>query len=221
MPARTTKPSSSSAPGKPASKGSSKPAARKSATTATKTTAKPTKSATPSAKAPATKHVSKTSKSSASSTKRTAAKGATPAKGAPKLLEAMTGKASPAKAADGDKPVFAYIATLPQPQREIAERVDALAARTLPNLHRAVKWGMAYYGVGDGWCFSSGAFVGHVKVMFINGVTLTPVPPVTPIGMGKATRGVELESARDIDEVQLAAWMRQITSVPGIGGKKR
>jgi hypothetical protein len=34
-----------------------------------------------------------------------------------KLLVAMTGKASPAKAAEGDEPVFAYIATMPQPQR--------------------------------------------------------------------------------------------------------
>lgn len=133
----------------------------------------------------------------------------------------MTGKASPAKAVEGDKPVFAYIASLPQPQRGIAEAVDALAARTLPNLLRSVKWGMAYYGVGDGWCFSSGAFVGHVKLMFVNGVTLDPVPPVTPVGMGKATRGVELESESDLDEAQVAAWMKQITSVPGVGGKKR
>lgn len=137
------------------------------------------------------------------------------------LPEAMTGKASPAKAAVGDKPVFAYIASLPQPHRAIAEAVDALAARTLPGLTRSVKWGMAYYGVGDGWCFSCGAFVGHVKLMFINGVALDPVPPVTPVGMGKATRGVELASLDALDEIQVAAWMRQVTSVPGVGGQKR
>jgi len=137
------------------------------------------------------------------------------------LREAMTGRASPAKAAVGDKPVFAYLASLPQPQRDIAEALDALAARTLPTLQRSVKWGMAYYGVGDGWCFSSGAFASHVKLMFINGVTLTPVPPVTPVGMGKATRGVELASVADIDERQIADWMRQVTSVPGLGGRKR
>lgn len=136
------------------------------------------------------------------------------------LPEAMTGKASPAKAAEGDKPVFAYLAGLPQPQRAIAEAVDALAAKTLPGLQRSVKWGMAYYGVGDGWCFSCGGFAGHVKLMFINGISLDPVPPVTPIGMGKATRGVELSSAADIDEDQLASWMTQITSMPGIGHKK-
>jgi hypothetical protein len=137
------------------------------------------------------------------------------------LPEAMTGKASPAKAAVGDKPVFAYIASLPEPQRGIAERIDALAARTLPGLERSVKWGMAYYGVGDGWCFSSGAFARHVKLMFINGVALTPVPPVTPVGMGKSTRGVEIASVKDIDERQIAAWMKQVAAVPGAGGKKR
>ena len=137
------------------------------------------------------------------------------------LPEAMTGKASPARAADGDKPVFAYIAGLPQPHRGIAEAVDALAAKTLPDLQRSVKWGMAYYGVGDGWCFSCGGLAGHVKLMFINGGDLTPVPPVTPVGMGKATRGVELAELSDLDEAQVADWMRQVTSVPGVGGKKR
>lgn len=137
------------------------------------------------------------------------------------LPEAMTGRASPAKAAVGDKPVFAYIDSLPQPQRGIAEAIDALAAETLPGLQRSVKWGMAYYGVGDGWCFSCGGFAGHVKVMFINGVDLRPVPPVAPVGMGKATRGVELESIEDVDARQLADWMKQVASVPGVGGRKR
>jgi hypothetical protein len=112
------------------------------------------------------------------------------------VLVAMTGKASSAKAATGDKPVAAYIATLPEPQRGIAERVDALATETLPGLERAVKWGMAYYGVDGGWCFSSGAFVGHLKAMFIRG------------------------TLADLDEGQLAEWMRQAATMPFFGGKK-
>jgi hypothetical protein len=137
------------------------------------------------------------------------------------LREAMTGKASDAKTADGDAPVFAYIASLPQPQRDIAEQIDALAARTLPGLRRAVKWGMAYYGVEDGWCFTSGAFVGHVKVMFIRGTDLQPEPPVKPIGMGKNTRGVELASVDDIEEDRIASWIEQAATMPLAGGKKR
>jgi hypothetical protein len=137
------------------------------------------------------------------------------------LLVAMTGKASAAKTAEGDEPVFAYIASLPHPQRGIAERIDALAAKTLPNLQRAVKWGMAYYGVDGGWCFSSGAFVGHVKLMFIRGTEIKPEPPVTPIGMGKSTRGVELASVDELDERKLTSWMEQAASIPFFGAKKR
>jgi hypothetical protein len=137
------------------------------------------------------------------------------------LRVAMTGRASDAKAAEGDAPVFAYIGSLPQPQRGIAEQVDALAAKSLPGLRRAVKWGMAYYGVDGGWCFASGAFVGHVKLMFIRGTELEPEPPVTPIGMGKQTRGVELASADDLDESQIASWMQQAAVRPFAGGKKR
>ncbi len=137
------------------------------------------------------------------------------------LPVAMTGRASPAKAALGDEPVFAYIRSLPQPQRGIAERVDALAAKTLPGLQRCVKWGMAFYGVGDGWCFSCGGFAGHVKLTFLRGTSLVPVPPVAPIGMGKDSRGADLASAVDLNERQAASWMKQATAIPGFGGKKR
>ena len=144
---------------------------------------------------------------------RPAADGDTPIE----LPAAMTGRASPAKAAVGDQPVFDYIRSLPEPQRSVAEHVDALAARTLPALQRSVKWGMAWYGVGDGWCFACGGFAGHVKLAFGRGTSLTPVPPVTPIGMGKATRGVDLESLDDIDEHQVASWMKQAAALPGFG----
>jgi hypothetical protein len=133
------------------------------------------------------------------------------------LPVAMTGRASPAKAALGDKPVFDYIGSLPEPQRSIAEAVDALAARTLPGLQRSIKWGMAWYGVGDGWCFACGGFEGHVKLTFGRGTSLTPEPPVTPIGMGRASRGVDLVAVDDIDEAQVASWMLQAAALPGFG----
>lgn len=136
------------------------------------------------------------------------------------LLVSMTGKASSAKPAEGDEPVFAYIASLPQPQRAIAERLDALAVEAVPGLKRAVKWGMAYYGVADGWCFSSGAFVGHMKLMFIRGNEMIPEPPVTPIGMGKATRGVELAAMDELDEPSITSWMAQAALKPLAAGKK-
>ena len=159
-------------------------------------------------------------KTLASTVPKPAERSAAEGQAATPLPESMlTGKASAAKPAIGDKPVFDYIASLPQPQRGIAESIDALAARTLPGLQRSIKWGMSYYGVG--WCFCCGGFAGHVKLMFINGAALTPVPPVTPVAMGKSTRGVELSSRDDLDERQIAKWMKQVAAVPGVGGKKR
>lgn len=164
----------------------------------------------------------KTDKTPKPAGRKPARRGVAKGKAGTTLPESMvTGKASPAKAAVGDEPVFDYIASLPQPQRGLAERIDALAAKALPGLQRSVKWGMAYYGVGDGWCFCCGGFSNHVKLMFVNGAALEPVPPVTPVAMGKSTRGVELESVDDLDERQVAAWMRQVAALPGVGRKKR
>jgi hypothetical protein len=83
---------------------------------------------------------------------------------------------------------------------------------------------MAYHGAGDGWCFSSGGFAGHVKLRFINSSALEPVPPVppvTPVGMGKSTRGVELEYMDELDERYIAASMTQKHVSAGRRGSRR
>jgi hypothetical protein len=134
-------------------------------------------------------------------------------------LETVRGRASPAKAAVGDKPVFAYIASLPQPQRGVAEGVDALAARKRPGLQRSVKCGISYYSVGDGCASAAAPSPATPSFMFVNGAALELVPPVTPVGNGQVYPGVELESLGDLDERQIAAWMKQVAEVPGAGGR--
>jgi hypothetical protein len=39
--------------------------------------------------------------------------------------------------------------------------------------------------------------------------------------MGKSTRGVDLASVDDLDELLVASWMRQAAEMPFFGGKKR
>jgi hypothetical protein len=75
--------------------------------------------------------------------------------------------------------------------------------------------------------------VGHVKLMFIRGTDLKPEPPVTvparrrfgegkaPVAMGKAIRGVELASVKDLDERQVTAWMKQAATMPFMSAAKR
>lgn len=134
------------------------------------------------------------------------------------LPGAKTGKASAAKLATGDAPVRAYIADLPAPQRAIATRFDSLIAKTLPGIQRCIKWGMSFYGAGTGWFVSCGGFADHVKITFLHGTKLTPVPPV---GTGKYTRGVDVERAADLNERQLARWIVQASRFPGLGAGRK
>ena len=50
----------------------------------------------------------------------------------------------------------------------LAHKGDAaISGMTItPDLQRSVKWGISWYGVGDGWCFACGGFEGHVKLAF-------------------------------------------------------
>src|SRR5688572_9324753 len=61
----------------------------------------------------------------------------------PKLLSG--GNPQIAKA-DGDAPVQAYIAAMPGWKRDVGRRLDALIARTVPNVRKAVKWNSPMYG---------------------------------------------------------------------------
>jgi hypothetical protein len=145
--------------------------------------------------------------------KRSAAQG----KATRTLPGAKPGKASAAKLAVGDAPVKAYIAGLPPRQRAIAKRFDALVGEAMPGIQRCIKWGMPFYGTDAGWFVSCGGFVDHVKVTFLHGTELDPIPPV---GAGKFTRGVDLESVDDMDEGQLASWAVQASKFPGLGARR-
>jgi hypothetical protein len=98
----------------------------------------------------------KTSKKSAkvskkAAAKRVAAKSAKPRKTAPKSLAKSSARkvAKPAllaggnpqiAKADGDAPVQAYIAACRSWKRDVGRRLDALIVRTVPGVHKAVKW---------------------------------------------------------------------------------
>src|SRR5262245_20358777 len=52
----------------------------------------------------------------------------------------------------GDAPVQAYIAAMPDWKRDVGRRLDALIARTVRKVHKAVKWNSPFYGIeGEGW----------------------------------------------------------------------
>ena len=50
--------------------------------------------------------------------------------------------------ADGEAPVQAYIAAIPGWKREVGQRLDELITRTVPGVHKGVRWNSAMYGLG-------------------------------------------------------------------------
>src|SRR5215204_1406444 len=79
---------------------------------------------------------------------------------------------------EGDAPVQAYIAAMPGWKRDVGRSLDALIVRTVPNVHKAVKWNSPFYGVeGQGWFLNFHCFTKYVKVAFFRGSSLEPLPP--------------------------------------------
>src|SRR5215510_2247314 len=78
----------------------------------------------------------------------------------------------------GGAPVQAYIAAMPGWKSDVGRRIDALIVRTVPGVHKAVKWNSPFYGVEDNvWFLSFHCFTRYVKVAFFRGASLPPLPP--------------------------------------------
>jgi hypothetical protein len=115
--------------------------------------------------------------------------------------------------AEGDAPVQAYIAAMPGWKRDVGRRLDALIARTVPGVHKAVKWNSPFYGVeGQGWFLSFHCFTKYIKVTFFRGTSLRPVP--SGESKHKDVRYHDIHED-ELDEAQLAAWVKQASQLPG------
>jgi hypothetical protein len=116
--------------------------------------------------------------------------------------------------ADGNAPVQAYIAAMPGWKSGVGRRLDTLVVRTVPGVRKAVKWNSPFYGIeGQGWFLSFHTFTNYVKVTFFQGTSLRPVPPG---GKSKAARWIDIHES-DLDEAQMARWIRQAAALPGWG----
>ena len=116
--------------------------------------------------------------------------------------------------ADGDAPVRAYIAAMPGWKRDLGKRLDALIVRNVPEVQKAVRWNSPMYGIeGQGWFLAFHVFTRYVKVSFFRGTSLRPVPP-GGTERSKDVRWIDIRED-DLDEAQLAAWVKQAAALPG------
>jgi hypothetical protein len=115
---------------------------------------------------------------------------------------------------DGDAPVQAYIRAMPGWKRSAGRRLDALIEHTVPNVQKAVRWNSPFYGIeGKGWFLNYHCFTEYVKVVFLNGSSLRPLPPVE--SKHPQTRYFHIHEKEQIDAEQLVSWIKQASALPG------
>jgi hypothetical protein len=115
---------------------------------------------------------------------------------------------------DGDGPVQAYIAAMPDWKRAAGRELDGLIERTVPDVQKAVRWNQPLYGVeGQGFFCSFRCFTGYVKVTFFRGSSLDPLPPVA--FKDPDARAFHLTEDDEVDEELVADWIGQAAELPG------
>jgi hypothetical protein len=116
--------------------------------------------------------------------------------------------------AEGDAPVQAYIAGMPGWKRDLGKRLDTLIVRNVPKVRKAVKWNSPFYGIEDrGWFLSFHVFTHYLKVTFFRGASLRPLPPGA--SKQKEVRYLDIRAGDQLDEVRMAAWLKQAAALPG------
>lgn len=116
---------------------------------------------------------------------------------------------------DGEAPVRAYIAAMPGWKRDLGERLDTLIVQAAPGVKKAVRWNAPFYGMkGKGWFVSFHVFTHYVKVTFLNGLWLDPVP-CGGTAKSMESRWIDLYENDNVDEAQMTRWVKQAAKLPG------
>ncbi len=115
---------------------------------------------------------------------------------------------------DGDAPVQAYIAAMPDWKRAVGRTLDELIVRALPEVRKAIRWNSPFYGIaGQGWFLNVHCFTKYVKVTFLNAASLQPPPPVE--SKQADVRSVHIHESDGLDEALLESWVLQAAELPG------
>lgn len=115
---------------------------------------------------------------------------------------------------DGDEPVDAYLRAMPGWKGKVGQHLHDLVVQTVPDVRKAVRWNSPYYGIeGNGWFLSYHCFPRYVRVTWLNGSSLDPLPP----GESKheRVRYLDLHEDDEFDDGLLARWIRQAADLPG------
>jgi hypothetical protein len=133
--------------------------------------------------------------------------------GKPKRVKLLSGGNPQIAKGEGDVPVQAYIAAMPEWKRAVGKRLDAIITRVVPAVRKAVKWNSPFYGVeGMGWFLAVHVYNRFVRVTFFSGTSLEPMPSGT--SKVKGVRYLDIREG-ELEEAQFAKWVKQASTMPG------
>ena len=131
-----------------------------------------------------------------------------------KPVKLLTGGNPQIPKGDGDAPVQAYIAAMPGWKSDLGKRLDAIITKNVPKVSKCVKWNTPFYGVeGKAWFLAFHTYANYVQVAFFQGTSLHPLPPGP--SKVKEVRYLNIKEG-ELDEVQVAAWVKQAAALPGV-----
>ena len=130
----------------------------------------------------------------------------------PKSIKGLSGRKPPEPSAD-HADVEEWFGRLMPALQPLVRSVDETLRALIPELHYAVKWKRAYYGLpGLGWLIEIAPYDVSVNVVFFGGADFDPPPP---LGTTDRTRYVKLTSVGDTQRDDLHEWVRQAGHTPG------
>ncbi len=114
----------------------------------------------------------------------------------------------------GDAPVQAYIAAMPGWKRDVGRRLDALIVRTVPGVHKAVKWNSPLLRRRGPGLVPRLSLLHEVhQGGFLPRHVAASCPARRVQAEGRALP--RHPRGRRLDEAQFAAWVKQASQLPG------
>ena len=106
-----------------------------------------------------------------------------------------------------------YIAAMPGWKRDVGRRLDALIVRTVPGVHKAVKWNSPLYESRT----RAGPQLSLLHELREGGFLPRRVAASCSPGASKSkdTRYLDIREDDQLDEAHLAAWVKQASELPG------
>lgn len=115
---------------------------------------------------------------------------------------------------DGPEVVESYLAAMPGWKQDVGRWIHGVVTATVPDVRMAVRWNTPFYGLEDnGWFLGFHCLTNYVKVSFLNGSQLDPLPPET--SKQPAVRYLHVHEDDERDDAPLAQWAQQAAALPG------